>query len=387
MVGLTTAGAAEYWRHGPGAVAELLIRTRPDYVAAYPDARGLDYIAATRLYGQPLAVFSADYDARYNVALGSPQQGIYTPDYSGLDLQHEPQQAVTRQAVAGLMLTDRLNVADLESERAHAYVWSDSRRADGFATEAYDQPTLAGGTPLVDGGRRINGVESFTVSTQPGRDAVLVTRVHPTSRGTLTVYADDQPVGTRWLPPDPGHWLEIMTLIPGDYLNREQTAFRIEVDTPDGHYMPYYHWLYQGDFVSDPMPDAPLAVFQPDALLLVDAVLTLDGTRLVADLTWWGSGTARGDYVRFVHTYDDLDAPPVYQTDARPLDGSYTPGNWLPGTLREQVVVEYAANTRGTFTIAVGLYDPSTFERLTPASRALEVRDGRLIIGELQIGG
>jgi hypothetical protein len=387
LVGLTTEGAADYWRHGPGAVAERLIRARPDYVASYPDARGLDYIAATRLYGERLAAFPAEYDARFNVALGSPLQGVYAPDYTGLERQQTPQQPVTRQAVAALTLVDSLNVADLESEAAHDYAWSDARREDGFATEVYDQTTLATDQALVDGGRRINGSEAFTLATQPGRDALLVTRVHPMTAGTLTIYADGQRVGTRWLLPAPGHWLELMTHIPAEHVAGTETAFRIDVDTPGGYYMPYYHWLYQGEIDSQPTPESALATFQPDALLLVEAALRVDGSRLIADLTWWGSGAAQGDWVRFVHVYDSLDAPPIAQTDTRPLDGSYAPGNWLAGAFHEQVVVELAANARGTYTVAVGFYDPVTFARLTPAATALEVRDSRLILGEIQAGG
>lgn len=387
MVGLTTEGAADYWRHGPGAVAERLIRARPDDVASYPDARGLDYIAATRLYGALLADFPAEYDARYNVALGSPLQGVYAPDYTGLERQQSPQQPVTNQAVAALTLVDTVNVADLESETAHDYSWSDARREDGFATEVYDQPTLATDQALVDGGRRINGFEAFTLATQPGRDALLITRVHPVTAGTLTLYADGQRIGTRWLTPAPGHWLELMTRIPAEAVTSAETVIRIDVDTPDGHYMPYYHWLYQGDVQIEPAPESALATFQPDALLLVEAALRVEGARLIADLTWWGSGAAQGDYVRFVHVYDSLDAPPVGQTDTRPLDGSYTPGNWLAGAFHEQVVVELGANARGTFTVAVGFYDPVTFARLTPVATALDVRDSRLILGEIQAGG
>jgi hypothetical protein len=387
MVGLTTEGAAEYWRHGPGAVAERLIRARPDYVASYPDARGLDYVAATRLYGDRQEAFPAEYDARYNVALGSPLQGVYAPDYTGLERQHTPQRPVTRQAVAALTLVDALNVADLESETAHDYSWLDARCEDGFATEVYDQTTLATDQALVDGGRRINGSETFTLTTQPGRDALLVTRVHPVNAGTLKIYANDQLIGTRWLSPAPGHWLELMTRIPAEHITGTETVIRIDVDTPSGHYMPYYHWLYQGDVQAEAVPDSALAAFQPDALLLVEAALRVDGTRLIADLTWWGSGAAQGDWVRFVHVYDDLAAPPFAQTDTRPLDGTYAPGNWLAGAFHEQVVVELGANARGTFTVAVGYYDPVTFARLTPTATTLDVRDSRLILGEIHAGG
>ncbi|MBZ0287116.1 MAG: hypothetical protein K8I30_05835, partial [Anaerolineae bacterium] len=40
MVGLTTPGAAAYWRNGPGSVAEFLMNQRPDYIASYGHGHG-----------------------------------------------------------------------------------------------------------------------------------------------------------------------------------------------------------------------------------------------------------------------------------------------------------------------------------------------------------
>ncbi|MFN8374600.1 MAG: hypothetical protein U0694_17190 [Anaerolineae bacterium] len=93
MVGLTTPGAADAWRNGPGAVAEFLIDVRPDYIAAYTSARGLSYLAATGIYnyGHALVEFPVTVDMSANVALAAeaPEvvQGIYQPDWSGLELR------------------------------------------------------------------------------------------------------------------------------------------------------------------------------------------------------------------------------------------------------------------------------------------------------------
>ncbi len=87
MVGLTTAGAAAYWRNGPGSVAELLMQKQPDYIAAYGEGHGLGLgeIAKTSIYGSPLATFNVDLDPNYNVALAADIQGVYQTDWTTID--------------------------------------------------------------------------------------------------------------------------------------------------------------------------------------------------------------------------------------------------------------------------------------------------------------
>ena len=82
MVGLTTPGAAAYWRNGPGSIAEFLIQERPDYIASYGKEHGLGLgmIAQTSIYGDPLAEFPVVLDDYYNVALAGNLQGVYQPD-------------------------------------------------------------------------------------------------------------------------------------------------------------------------------------------------------------------------------------------------------------------------------------------------------------------
>ena len=83
MVGLTTPGAADYWRNGPGAVAEFLMQQRPDYIASYGEGHGLGLgmIAETSIYGNPLASFPVELDNNANVALAAAFQGIYKPEW------------------------------------------------------------------------------------------------------------------------------------------------------------------------------------------------------------------------------------------------------------------------------------------------------------------
>jgi len=385
MVGLTTEGAAEYWRHGPGAVAEYLGKTRPPYIAAYTDARGLSYLAATSLYGRELAGFPHDFDARANVALGGDFQGIYAADYAAFENAGALYQPQSLHYTDGLTLTDTLNVADLADESAHGYTWSNRERLDGFATEVYEFID-AGGVPVMDGGRRINGEESFTLRAFPNQDALLITRIHPFDSGTFTVFANGQEVGQRVIPLERGRWLEVLTRIPAALVTSESLEIRIVPDARGGHYMPYRHWLYSGTRPDESAPRESLVAYQDGAIRLVDAAVQVEAGQVVVTLTWWSDGRAQGDFIRFVHLYDDLNAPPVAQADTRSLEGYYTPSNWVMGTFTEQIAVQWPDTVSESLQLAVGFYDPITFARLSPSEvhSGLVIESGRLLLGSVE---
>lgn len=388
MVGLTTDGAAEYWRHGPGAVAEYLMRARPDYVAAYTDARGLSYLADTGLYGEERAGFTHTFDARYNVALGGAFQGIYAADYTGADAAPTAQQPHTLIYTDSLTLRDTLNVADLRDESVHGYTWSNAERLDGFATEAYEFIDSSG-VQVLDGGRRINGHEAFTMHVPAGQDALLVTRVHPADGATLDIYANDQLVAQRVIWSQQGRWLELMTPIPAALVTSDALTIRIVPQVQGGHYMPYRHWIYTGTLPAfEAAPDA-VASYQDGHVRLINYDVQMQEDQLMVTLTWWSDGQAEGDWMRFVHLYDDTNAPPVAQNDTRPLDGHYPPGNWLQGTFTERVAVQWPHDSENDLQLAVGFYNPLTFERLVPAAHQPQVREdaGRLFIKTVEISG
>lgn len=394
MVGLTTRGAADAWRNGPGAVAEFLMAhpPPPDYIAAYTTARGLNYLVETGLYGELLASFHADYAPADNVALAADFQGIYrvtwknTPD----DTRHI---ALPQAFSAGNhMLLHRINVGNLDSEARYAYTWHSDRLSHGFATEVYEL-THVGCTEeslcrRLDGGRRIDNEERFEIRVDSRQPLLLVTRLHPGQHGKFTVYVNDRRVATRWIPEIPGQWLEVATYIPPEYVSPHMT-FRIVPEMPDGHaYMPYTHWVY---VIEPPVPEPAkqeIADFQNGAIRLIRADRTVTGDTLSVVLDWQTDGSAEGDYKLFVHLYDALDTPPVAQQDGYAGGGTLPPGNWLPGTYTDTLMLDITGLLPGVYTIAVGFYDPYTFERLVPT-----VVDGhtwtdensrRLFIGEVE---
>jgi hypothetical protein len=401
VVGLTTPGAADYWRSGPGAVAEFLMNTRPDYIAAYGPGHGfgLSMIADTNIYGAPLAEFPVTLDDRYNVALAAPYQGIYRPEWESSSFQYTDKSlqpsAFIPYGLNELPLSS-VNVADLKDEARTNYRWHDSKPLAGFPTEVHELgyvSCIVENCIQVDGARRIGGEETFDLYTGysdsgSAWDVTLVTRLLPAAAGTLDIYANGKLVGTRWIPAIPGRWLEVATVIPQDiaWENRftsNAVNIRIVAHVANGFYMPAYHWLY-GPPKIESRPETQIAAYQSGAIVLAAADISYQpgAEQLGVNFEWYTDGSATGDYIAFVHLYDDVNQPPAAQTDIRPGGGALPPGNWLPGVLRDIIWVDMKDVPPGKYQVAIGFYDPVTFERLLPDGGD---EDGRLFIGEVEI--
>lgn len=393
MVGLTTPGMADAWRNGPGAVGEALVAAprRADYIAAYDDARGLSYLEES-LYGERLAGFHHEFDPMTNVALGGPFQGIYQPSWQGADAATEPRVDAVRVDLDGFKAVDMLNVAELNSERAHDFVWHNISHLDGFASEIYllAVPGCSMHCRVLDGGRRMNGGESFTLAAQAGQDHILISRFHAPNGGVIRIVINESLTVERTLPAIPGQFVEVPTLIPAELAASGQLHIRIEPVISGDLIFPYRHWLYAGDFESSPRMDA-LASFQNGSIAL-NASTSLDDRTLTVDLDYWTDGASSGDLIAFVHLYADLSRPPVVQHDQRPGGGALPPGAWLPGRLTDRVVLDLSNLPAGTYTLAVGFYDAVTFNRIEPSLSQLAPSDtvidaGRILIDTVEVQG
>ncbi len=391
IVGLTTPGAADWWRNGPGAVAQFLVRMRPDYIASYGRGHGygLGYLADTDLYKTVLGFYPVTLDNQKNVALAADSQGIYQPDWTAADLARQGAlQPSIRAYVGAAAPLAALDVADVIAERADNYRWSNRQRLGGFPTDVYEMDyvgCILASCRVMDGGRHINGEEAFTlrVGDDGGdTDLVLVTRIHPVNAGTLAISVDGTPVGTRVIPALPGSWLEIATLIP-KALVRPTMAIQIAADTPGGYYMPYYHWLFAADYDPSLPSTVPLATF-PNGAALYSATPQLDPQthQLALHLLWGSDGTAQGDYKVFVHVLNS-DSQTVAQADVRPGGNTLPPGNWLRGPLSDTIMVDLSQAPPGQYRLALGLYDPLSQARL--ASSGGDTAQG-LIVGTVEIG-
>ncbi len=383
MVGLTTPGAAVYWRNGPGSVAEFLLREQPDYIASYGYGHGygLAYLADTAIFGEPLALFAIpNWQRERNVALAADVQGIYQSDWAALVPQH---QAANCAAEPENVIWS-LQVADLASEARAQYAW-DTVLSQGFVTEVRQVGAV------VDGYRLLNGAEAFTPDVpQPYTDAdlLLSTRVHPQYAGRLNLFINDEPLATRWIPEMPGEWLHIETRIPAHHVSSDM-RIRIVPEIEDGYYMPACHALTPYASAEAPQPaDAPLALYQDRAFALemLEICANCEPGQLLVDMRFRAQSSPRGDYRFFLHLYDDVTQPPLVQWDGY-FDGVPV-GNWLPGTHEQQIALDTTQLAPGTYQLALGFYNPGDpTDRLLPTSDLYDVAaDGRLWLGEVVVG-
>jgi hypothetical protein len=374
IVGLTTPGAAAYWRSGPGSVADFLIQERPDYIASYGRGHGfgLGQIANTPIYGEPLAEFPVILDDHYNVALAADYQGIYQPDWNSI--------------LPGADDTDPktvwINAANIQSEAAVDYTWHNRTPLAGFATDiqVLQIPDCVDEScRVVDGMRRFNGTETFTVPAKTDHPVILLTALHPAQRGTLDVYVNDIWIDRNWIPEMPGYLAFVPTWIPAEHTSGNDLHIRVVPDIPGGSYQPLWHTIIPEERPVEPPPAEALARYQQGALILSGYTQHSDVDTLTLDFRWYSSGSAEGDYRFFVHLYDDVSQPPVAQADRYPLTPPAPPGNWLPGPHWDRVVVDWRNVLPGTYQLAIGFYNPYTGERLMPESDIYEVSpDGRL---------
>jgi hypothetical protein len=339
-----------------------------------------------------LVEYSVALDDRANVALAAATQGVYRPVWDAADRSIAPAAiSIATPYVYAMQLVDSLDVADVDSERAHAYAWHDRAFRQGFSTEYQQLDTLGClnvlgvPCPITDGGRRIDGEEAFTLALQPGREAVLITRVLAESAGTLSVYANDALIAERIIPEVPGFWVEIPTLIPAESAT-ERTRIRI-LPSIQGDYLPYFHWAYQGERVADTISEPLVTTFQDGAIELyaggIGYSVTEAGDVSIEPLMVWRTdGRARGDYKLFVHVLDS-DGEIAAQADLYPGSGTLPPGNWIPGWFRERMSIRSTTPLAGRYRVVIGLYDPVTGERLIPSEGDA---DRRVFIGEVNIG-
>jgi hypothetical protein len=399
IVGLTTPGAAAYWRNGPGSVAEFLINEQPDYIASYGRGHGygLAYLADTSLYGEPLASFPIEnWNRQANVALAADFQGIYQPGWDYIQFRGFASRIpIHRRVWSEYTMADNIgtlreiNVADIQSEAEYDYSWSLNSRI-GFPTEVRDMDNV------VDGYRLINDKESFTLDLELDTAFVIVTRLHPETRGILHFYVDNVLVDTQWIPEMPGQWMNLSTLIHPDYIH-EGMKVTIVADIPNGYYMPAFHsiraYAAPGTGAVYPFPEEwgviqGEADYQDGAFVLLGSrvCITCRLNELSVMVSFHSpNGATQGDYRFFLHVYDDVNAPPVLQQDDYFL--GMPVGNWLPGTLSDTITLTTENLPNGIYSLAIGFYNPQTGERLHPTSDVYEVSpDGRLWLGEVTIG-
>jgi hypothetical protein len=128
--------------------------------------------------------------------------------------------------------------------------------------------------------------------------------------------------------------------------------------------------------------DAPLASFG-EVLQLSQANVEEEGDRLAVALAWQVIGAPETPLATFVHVYDAAGGL-VAQSDAPP-GGGFAPQNlWRPGdSISDTRGIDLSSLPPGSYSVAVGVYNPVDGSRLTANAGGQALPDSLLTIGRI----
>lgn len=137
-------------------------------------------------------------------------------------------------------------------------------------------------------------------------------------------------------------------------------------------------------------PEEPLDVTFDERVRLVGYDLetrsTRSGTSMPLTLHWHVMGELERDYTVFAHLVDDQERI-VGQGDAPPLDNDYPTSFWGVGeNLVDEHLLDVEEDTApGSYRLFVGLYDPTTGQRLPPSDSEGNLKGDRAFITDVEI--
>jgi hypothetical protein len=259
LIGLATNHLAEASNNGIGTLYEALRRLpdeqRPDYFALYDESPGPpihDLRDAGILGDSPVVTFAVtapihQFDAR---VVPFNQLSIFRANWSLVDTGDDIRTPGT--------VRDYLNVADLTSERAHAYQPA-TVHVGSQPMSTVRRVSTPGGSETVHSGRKIVGGERFTVGNLvPGRTATITTRTDTTPSEELRddvvpppdvrVLVDGVSAGFWRRPADPAGPTESTFVIPGELITASTVQLELTSDRP--YLNPYPKYLSFGYWVS-----------------------------------------------------------------------------------------------------------------------------------------
>jgi hypothetical protein len=248
MLGLVTNFQADVANNGPGSRFEFLEslppERRPQLFAYYPGWMG------TR-------EFFSDVDALKHTSLnpqleagrlvGENDMQVIVPNWDHVGTGERP-----LNDHAGWGLVDRVDVADIASERAHRWSGRMGRRqfADRTARWSLVERETGEAGLVVDGGRTIrDGGERFTVTVDPARAARIVIRTggqrsYPFHEAidkpiTLTLFAGSKQLGHLTVAAPNGAFLELTFTLPAKTVDTPSVELHTEAT---GAYR-VFHWF------------------------------------------------------------------------------------------------------------------------------------------------
>jgi hypothetical protein len=250
MLGLVTNHQAGIANNGAGSRFEFLESLppsqRPTHFAYYPS-----WLGTTELYGE--LVFQTPLRPRIKGLTKSPLVGDADMQIIEANFDHVGTGEHPLLPHPGMRVVDRIDVADLASERAHVWHGELGRRSTGDPTARWSIVGRDVGEAglVLDGGRTIRGGprvapgEQFTIAIDPAKPVRLVMRTggqpgYPFHESIgapvqLRVFDGSRTLATATVPVPDGHFLEIERELPAGISG----SIRIEASAP----YRVFHWF------------------------------------------------------------------------------------------------------------------------------------------------
>jgi len=232
IVGLTTNGEAKYWVAGTASRLEHYERMKkqdlPTHFIVYPDWMGTDAFFGKELMSATVTD---------STILGGQSMRAYEADWSLLGSGSIPWTRKDR----AIDLVDEIDVADLESEAAHA-----------FELLAHDNEEIVGdsytpeGDRIVDGGRGWRSADRFVAALRPNERAWGIVRVAPMkgSKATIDVRAGGDLVASFTIGEDDpfssATWTEQSFVVPAEDAKAKTP---VELVARQGSFSSFHYWF------------------------------------------------------------------------------------------------------------------------------------------------
>ncbi len=248
MLGLVTNHQAGIANNGPGARFEFLEtlppEQRPTHFAYYPDWLGThEFFGEVLMHTEMLPPLTRD-KARL---VGEADMQIIVASWDHVGTGERPLNDHT-----GWAIVDRLDIADLASERAHDWVGRMGRRQIGDPTARWSVVERETGPQglVIDGGRTIrDGGEQFAVTLDPAKPARIVIRTGG-QRGygfneditrpiTLALFEGDKELAHLTVAPPSGAFSELTFNLPMHALHGARPVLHTEATGP----YRVFHWF------------------------------------------------------------------------------------------------------------------------------------------------
>jgi hypothetical protein len=250
MLGLVTNHQAGIANNGPGARFEFLeslpLERRPTHFAYYPG-----WMGTFEFYGPVLkhTMLRPAIEKRRLVGEGDMQ--VLVANWDHVQTGERPLNDHT-----GWTIVDRIDVADLASERAHGWAGRMGRRRFGDPTARWSivERSTASGL-VIDGGRTIReGGERFTIRVDPAKPTRVVLRTggqrtYPWHEAidkpvTIKLSAGKKQLGQLTVAPPAGTFAEVTFNLPAHALPSREVELRTDAT---GVYRVFHWFVLQPD--------------------------------------------------------------------------------------------------------------------------------------------